>query len=111
MDIYFSANLKYLRKKNKLDQGEVAKKLGISQSYYSDWENSKKVPDIIQASKVKEIYDIPNSKDIINCNLKLEEDIEEVIKDFVSKTKGQISKQDRDQIEFIIRKTLEEYES
>ncbi|MGM8203474.1 helix-turn-helix domain-containing protein [Escherichia coli] len=40
----FGENLKAIRKKMKLTQQEMADKMGISQSYLSDMENSRKCP-------------------------------------------------------------------
>lgn len=50
----FNKNLKYLRETNKLEQQELADKLGIPRSTLSCWETKKRTP------KIEQIIDIAN---------------------------------------------------
>lgn len=52
------SNLKYLREKNKLTQGEVAKILGVSRSTYANFEKETSEPTASQLLKLAELYKI-----------------------------------------------------
>ena len=70
----FGDNLKRIRKKMKLTQQEMGDKMGISQSYLSDMENSRKGPSVNTALltakrlniSVKEL--VNDDIDMSNCN-------------------------------------------
>ena len=49
-------NIKFLRKKMKLNQEELAKKLGVKQSSVSYWEIGKKIPRKEQMSKLVKFF-------------------------------------------------------
>ena len=60
MKVELNANdyLKYLRKSHYLSQEELAKKLGISQTYYSQVENGQKRPSISLWQKLHKLFNI-----------------------------------------------------
>ena len=51
-------NLKYLREKKKLAQGEIAKILGISRSTYANYENEHSEPPASQLLKLAQFYNV-----------------------------------------------------
>lgn len=50
--------LKTLRVSRKLNQEQLAKKLGISVSKLSNWENEKNFPDVVEIKKLEEFFDV-----------------------------------------------------
>ena len=50
-----------LRKGKQWTQKEAAKKLGVSDSTLSKWENATKYPTIDQVWLIEDVYDIPMS--------------------------------------------------
>lgn len=59
MEVKFT--LKMLRAKSNLTQEEVAKKLNISSSTWSKWENGKSYPDVQDIMKIEKIFNISYS--------------------------------------------------
>ena len=60
MKVELNANvyLKYLRKSHCLTQDELAKKLGISQTYYSQVENSQRRPSISLWKRIHKLFNV-----------------------------------------------------
>lgn len=54
----FAERLKELRKEGHLTQVELAKRLGIGQSSYADWERGKKNPTQENLVKIAQILDV-----------------------------------------------------
>ena len=55
----FAERLKELRKQAHLTQVELAKRLGIGQSSYADWERGKKKPTQENLIKIAQFFDVP----------------------------------------------------
>lgn len=55
----FAERLKELRKQAHLTQVELAKRLGIGQSSYADWERGKKNPTQENLIKIANLFDVP----------------------------------------------------
>ena len=53
-----SDNLKKFRKSSNLTQSQVAEKLHVSRKTISGWENSHSTPDIVNISKLSDIYHV-----------------------------------------------------
>lgn len=64
----FSKNLKYLRKKNKLSQNKLAKKLNVNQTTIARWEDENREPTISNAFKVAKYFEI-SIDDLISVDL------------------------------------------
>lgn len=70
----FGENLKRIRKDMKLTQQEMGNKMGISRSYLSDMENSRKCPSVnialLTAKRLKiSVNELVNDDiDMTNCN-------------------------------------------
>lgn len=62
-----SMNLKYLRKKFKYTQEEVAEKIGVSRQAVAKWENGESVPDIQNCLALSKLYGI-TLDDLVNHN-------------------------------------------
>lgn len=110
MGNYFSKNLKYLRKKKNIDQQIMAEDLGVAQSTLSCWESGIRTPDldmIAEIAKYLNIYD-----DFITKDLTLEDNGNIFNKRQVlfDKTKDLLSDDDWATIEFIMNKTIANYE-
>ena len=60
MKVELNANdyLKYLRKSHSLSQEELAKKLGISQTYYSQIETGQRKPSIALWHKIHDFFNV-----------------------------------------------------
>lgn len=50
--------LKAIRANANLTQAEVAKKLDISPSTWSKWENGKSYPDVVEIEKIERLFNI-----------------------------------------------------
>ena len=55
----FAERLKELRKEAHLTQVELAKRLGIGQSSYADWERGKKNPTQENLIKIAQFFNVP----------------------------------------------------
>ena len=83
MDI--SKNLKILRMKNHMTQGELAKKLGISRSAVGNYENGTRTPDLETIQSICKIFDITYNT-LLDGNWKSYE--KEIQNDFASPLHG-----------------------
>lgn len=57
--MYFSTNIKLLRKNRKLSQEDVAKSLGLTRSSYSGYENGVAEPSLENLIRISDYYKIP----------------------------------------------------
>jgi AbrB family looped-hinge helix DNA binding protein len=53
-----SANLRYLRNKQKLTQEEVAERIGVTRQAVAKWENGDSLPDIVNCQALADLYDV-----------------------------------------------------
>lgn len=58
MDIKFCNNLRSIRKESNLTQKQVANFLGVAESCYANWEQSRTEPNIEMLRRLCEIFDI-----------------------------------------------------
>lgn len=110
MTNYFAKNLKYIRKNKNIDQQIMAEDLGVAQSTLSCWESGIRTPDldmIAKISKYLNIYDDFITKDLTIENNNSVFNKTQVLFD---KSKDILSDDDRATIEFIMKKTIENYE-
>ena len=110
MSNYFSKNLKYLRKKKRIDQQIMAEDLGIAQSTLSCWENGIRTPDLDMITKIAKylnVYDDFITKDLTIENNSTIANNRQILFD---KTKDLLSEDDWATIEFIMNKTIANYE-
>ena len=69
----FAERLKELRKQAHLTQVELAKRLGIGQSSYADWERGKKKPTQENLVKIAQILDVSIDYLVANSEEKSDE--------------------------------------
>ena len=55
---YFGLKLQTLRKKSSLSQEDLAQLLGVSRQAISRWERSEVLPDLYNAKKIAEVFNI-----------------------------------------------------
>ena len=55
---YFGLKLQTLRKKASLSQEDLAQLLGVSRQAISKWERSEALPDLYNAKKIAEVFNI-----------------------------------------------------
>lgn len=107
----FSKNLKYLRLSNGLSQEDIGKIVGKDRSLISQWESEDKnvtVDDIIKISNYFNItMDDLIGKDLTKENNNINLSQKEIL---FNKTKDILSESDWATIEFIMNKTIAEYE-
>ena len=53
-----AANLRHLRKANRLSQEEVAEKIGVSRQAVAKWENGDSLPDLVNCEALADLYDV-----------------------------------------------------
>ena len=104
----FSSNLKFLREEKKLSQNKLAELTGVNQPTIARWENEEISPSL------DNIYDLANALQVNIATLTDENLLNskqlsqtEVLFD---KTKDILSDDDRATIEFIMKKTIDNYE-
>ena len=104
----FSNNLKFLREEKKLSQNKLAELTGVNQTTIARWENEEISPSL------DNIYDLANALQVNIATLTDEKLLNnkqwsqtEVLFD---KTKDILSDDDRATIEFIMKKTIDNYE-
>ena len=54
-----SANLRYLRNKQKLTQEEVAERIGVTRQAVAKWENGDSLPDIVNCQALADLTMYP----------------------------------------------------
>lgn len=108
MDNFFAKNLKYLRNKKNIDQQVMAEDLGVAQSTLSCWENGLRSPDLDMLAKIARYLNIYD--DFISKDLTLSDNTYNRTQVLFDKTKDILSDDDRATIEFIMQKTIDNYE-
>ncbi len=58
MENSFAQNLKQLRKENRLSQGDVAKRIEVSQQCVSEWEKGNMEPTMSNLWRLADLFDI-----------------------------------------------------
>ena len=53
-----AANLRHLRKANRMSQEEVAEKIGVSRQAAAKWENGDSLPDLVNCEALADLYDV-----------------------------------------------------
>ena len=103
----FASNLSYYLKLNDKTPSDVCEMLSIAPSTFSDWLNAKKYPRIDKIELLANYFNIKKSnliEDKYNNNNISQKEI------LFNKTKNILSDSDWATIEFIMNKTIEEYE-
>jgi len=108
---FLSTNIKYLRQKKGLTQEDLAKIVGKSRVLVSQWESDERditTEDIIKLSE----YFCVSMDALVGKDLRIKEKENIISKTEIlfNKTKDILSDDDRATIEFIMNKTINNYE-
>lgn len=103
-----ASNLYYYLKINNMSASDVCRKLDISASTFSDWLNAKKYPRIDKLEMLANLFNIKKS-DLIE-EKPATDNIYNKTQILFDKTKNILSDDDRATIEFIMQKTIDNYE-
>ena len=107
---FFPRNLEYLRKSRNITQSELASKIGVDQTTIGRWEDGNREPTVGNVSNIAKHFNV-SIPDLLDKDLSQTQDIKlsqtEVLFD---KTKDILSDDDRATIEFIMKKTIDNYE-
>lgn len=107
---FFSKNLAFLRKEKGMTQTELAEKIHVDQTTIGRWEDGNREPTVGNVANISNVFNvsIPDllDKDLSNCNNNNISQKEILF----NKTKDILSDSDWATIEFIMNKTIEEYE-
>ena len=107
---FFPRNLEYLRKSRNITQSKLASKIGVDQTTIGRWEDGNREPTVGNVSNIAKYFNV-SIPDLLDKDLAQTQDIKlsqtEVLFD---KTKDILSDDDRATIEFIMKKTIDNYE-
>ena len=109
---FTNSNIKYLREKQRISQLELAEALNIDQSTLAKWENNTRQITLEWSIKIANYFNI-DVGDFISKNLKNEIFSDEATNSrqiLFDKTKDLLSEDDWATIEFIMNKTISNYE-
>jgi len=76
----FSEQIKMIRRRSKLTQEELAKKLNVSRQAVSNWENNRNLPDFEMLIKISSVFEISLDQLILG-DAKMNKMTEKLIKD------------------------------
>lgn len=76
----FSEQIKMIRRRSKLTQEELAKKLNVSRQAVSNWENNRNLPDLEMLIKISSVFEISLDQLILG-DAKMNKMTEKLIKD------------------------------
>jgi len=105
----FSKNLKYLRNINKLNQDDIAKIVKKDRSLISQWEADSKNATVEDIIKLSDYFNVPMD-DLVGTDLALNSKPLDKREILFNKTKDILSDDDWATIEFIMNKTINNYE-
>ena len=111
MDNFFPSNLKHLRTQSGMTQTEIAKKLNKDYSTIGKWELGERNPTTLDLFKIADIFNV-SERDIVNNDLSKDRNNIQLSQREIlfNKTKNILSDSDWATIEFIMKKTIDEYE-
>ena len=110
MENYFAKNLKYIRQKKNIERKKMANDLNIAQSTLSCWESGIRMPDLEMVARIANYLKIDDN--FITKDLTTENDDNRFNKRqlLFDKTKDLLSDDDWATMEFIMNKTIANYE-
>ena len=107
---YFNKNLKFIRQQNSISQQELADKLNLDRSTISRWENNEMDATVENAIQVANVLNV-SIADLLGKDLTINNNITfNQTQILFDKTKDILSDDDRATIEFIMKKTIDNYE-
>lgn len=110
MNNFFANNLKHLRVQNNWTQEELANKLDKDYSTVGKWEKGIRSPIMQDALKVAETFGV-SIEELVTKDMFLSKNApSSKLQVLFDKTKDILSDDDRATIEFIMQKTIDNYE-
>lgn len=111
MENFFPSNLKHLRTQSGMTQTELANKLDKDYSTIGKWELGERNPTTLDLFKIADIFNV-SERDIVNKDLSSDRNNNQLSQREIlfNKTKDILSDSDWATIEFIMNKTINEYE-
>lgn len=106
---YLSTNIKYLRQQRGLTQEELANIVGKARSLVSQWESDDRGITTEDIIKLSDYFNIPMDN-LVGKDLRIENNTINEFDVLFDKTKDILSDDDRATIEFIMKKTIDNYE-
>lgn len=103
----FSSNLKYYMNINNVDRNKLCNDLGFKYTTVREWTNGTAYPRIDKIESIANYFGISKSDLIENKEKSYSTDKLDIL---YSKTKDILSDDDRATLEFIMRKTIDNYE-
>lgn len=106
--------LKYLRNKRRLQQWQVADRLGLGRSTYNQYENDKREPDVELLARIAEFYGVSADfllglSDDPSPRRELEEKIAQMSNHRSDDPLSELPEDARKSLEEFIRKMVEKY--
>ena len=106
---FFSKNLSYLRKEKGMTQTELANRVNVDQTTIGRWEDGNREPTIGNVVNISNVFNIPVT-DLLDKDLTRTDNLLSQKEVLFNKTKDILSDSDWATIEFIMNKTIDEYE-
>lgn len=71
-EIFISANIEYLRKKNRLTQEKLGEMLGYTYTTIGNWEKGIRTPDAVDIVRLSRIFNV-TTDDLLTKKIKINE--------------------------------------
>lgn len=111
MNNFFPSNLKHLRTQSGMTQTDLAKKMNKDYSTIGKWELGERNPSTLDLFKLADIFNV-SERDLVNADLIHVNNSNNLSRREIlfNKTKNILSDSDWETIEFIMQKTIDNYE-
>lgn len=106
---FFPKNLSYLRKEKGMTQTELAKKIHVDQTTIGRWEDGNREPTVGNVANISDVFNV-SIPDLLDKDLTINNSQLSQREILFNKTKDILSDSDWATIEFIMNKTIDEYE-
>lgn len=107
---YFPKNLAFLRKSKNMTQAELGNKINVDQTTIGRWEDGNREPTVGNVANIADVFNV-SIPDLLDKDLSLNNTaLSSKLDVLYSKTKDILSDDDRATIEFIMNKTIDNYE-
>lgn len=105
----FPTNLKYLRCRENMTQEELARKMDKDYSTIGKWELGQRNPIMADLIKLSNIFNV-DVQDFVEKDLRIKNNSLDKLDILFNKSKDILSDDDKQTIEFIMKKTIDNYE-
>lgn len=106
---YLSYNIKFLRKKNRMTQSELARQLGVRQTTVSEWEKGRSEPDSVSLlKKICQIFNVTFDQ-ILDDYINSPKTTKNITSGTIARRLDNLTDEERNQAEQHILSFLNEY--